>query len=88
MIKPGILDLHTSRRVEFARRLTHAEDEVRLVTCMCTRGAEGATRVWADGRVASVRGTRASASVYGFAGFARSARRLLQRARNGSTTNS
>lgn len=40
------------------------------VTCTVEKGAEVATGTWADGRVASVRGTRAPASGFGFTAFA------------------
>ena len=39
------------------------------VSCMSTDGAEVVTGVWADGRVASLRGIRAGASEYGFTLF-------------------
>lgn len=40
------------------------------VTCVSEKGVDVVTGQWADGRVASVRGTRAPASGYGFTGFA------------------
>ena len=39
------------------------------VSCLSTKGAEVATGIWSDGRVASLRGIRAGASAYGFTLF-------------------
>ena len=39
------------------------------VSCMSTEGAEVVTGIWADGRVAGLRGIRAGASEYGFTLF-------------------
>lgn len=41
----------------------------RRLTCLSTAGADVATGVWSDGRVASIRGIRAGASAYGFTLF-------------------
>ena len=43
------------------------------VTCTVEKGADVATGVWADGRVATLRGIRAGASDYGFVGFSEKA---------------
>ena len=39
------------------------------VSCLSTKGADVASGIWADGRVASIRGIRAGASAYGFTVF-------------------
>ncbi len=39
------------------------------VSCLSTKGAEVASGIWSDGRVASIRGIRAGASAYGFTLF-------------------
>ena len=41
----------------------------RKVSCMCAEGADVVTGIWADGRLATVRGIRAGASAYGFTLF-------------------
>jgi hypothetical protein len=40
------------------------------VTCTTEKGADVATGTWADGRVATVRGTRSPSSGFGFTAFA------------------